>query len=179
MTAAAIAREIGVSRSAVLGKVHRLGLGGRARTKSAKVASAAADGGRPCKEKVPTSRWQTMANGERADVIRRGVAMGKSAADLAAELETTTSAVRRAARNHDIELTRARKKGRKPQAAPSADVVPLRAIGLSDLTSTTCRWPIGDPLEAGFGFCGARCVAGEPYCAAHQAVAFAAPGVRP
>jgi GcrA cell cycle regulator len=30
-----------------------------------------------------------------------------------------------------------------------------------------CRWPIGDPQHADFHFCGARRVAGRPYCAAH------------
>ncbi len=41
-------------------------------------------------------------------------------------------------------------------------------IHLDELTSTTCRWPIGNPGEADFGFCG-----GEPvgvYCAYHHRV---------
>ena len=35
-----------------------------------------------------------------------------------------------------------------------------------------CRWPIGDPREAGFHFCGERQADGRPYCAQHWAMAF-------
>lgn len=30
-----------------------------------------------------------------------------------------------------------------------------------------CRWPIGDPKTPDFFFCGARAIAGKPYCAYH------------
>ncbi len=43
----------------------------------------------------------------------------------------------------------------------AADAVPL-----IELKPSMCRWPIGDPGEAGFGFCGRAC-AGS-YCASHQ-----------
>lgn len=40
---------------------------------------------------------------------------------------------------------------------------------LIDLTDTCCHWPVGDPREAGFFFCGAVVrVEGDPYCAAHM-----------
>lgn len=32
----------------------------------------------------------------------------------------------------------------------------------------TCRWPLGDPLEPGFGFCGCQAMPGKPYCEAHS-----------
>jgi len=44
---------------------------------------------------------------------------------------------------------------------------------LMQLTNLTCRWPCGDPREAGFFFCGALTadnVAGRVYCAAHTAM---------
>ena len=40
-------------------------------------------------------------------------------------------------------------------------------ISILDITRRTCRWPIGDPKEPGFGFCGRRSLDGEPYCAEH------------
>lgn len=41
-------------------------------------------------------------------------------------------------------------------------------IGLLDLTEHTCKWPVGDPLRAGFGFCGASKDSGSgPYCSEH------------
>lgn len=46
-------------------------------------------------------------------------------------------------------------------------------IGLFDLTETTCRFPIGDPREEGFGYCGAPSpFGGSPYCAFHHALAY-------
>jgi hypothetical protein len=44
-----------------------------------------------------------------------------------------------------------------------------RLVALSDLTLTTCRWPIGDPHDEGFRFCGAPCV--ENYCTDHNRIA--------
>lgn len=39
-----------------------------------------------------------------------------------------------------------------------------------------CKWPIGDPREEGFQFCGAAATGN--YCADHHAIAFAAPKPR-
>lgn len=39
------------------------------------------------------------------------------------------------------------------------------------LTVASCRWPIGDPRDADFGFCG-RARADGPYCQGHSQMAF-------
>ena len=39
-------------------------------------------------------------------------------------------------------------------------------------TRHQCLWPIGDPSDPGFHFCGEPSVAGKPYCAKHCAVAY-------
>jgi len=46
-----------------------------------------------------------------------------------------------------------------------------RRVALLDLRDTMCRWPIGDPREAGFGFCGARAT-GAVYCGYHAQIAY-------
>lgn len=43
---------------------------------------------------------------------------------------------------------------------------------LMDLEPRMCRWPCGDPKEEGFGFCGAKTIAGIPYCAEHAKLAY-------
>ena len=43
---------------------------------------------------------------------------------------------------------------------------------LVDLEPHECRWPVGDPLAPGFGFCAAERVPGIPYCAAHALRAY-------
>lgn len=63
---------------------------------------------------------------------------------------------------------------------PVAEVVPLPApvspaaydatcpgVTLLELTSKTCRWPLGDPREESFRFCGHVSLESRPYCAHH------------
>jgi len=38
-------------------------------------------------------------------------------------------------------------------------------------TDETCRWPIGDPQQPGFGYCGCAVDGGSVYCLEHRAVA--------
>jgi GcrA cell cycle regulator len=40
------------------------------------------------------------------------------------------------------------------------------------LDRNDCRWPIGDPRQAEFHFCGAPQLAGRPYCELHWRMAF-------
>jgi GcrA cell cycle regulator len=76
-----------------------------------------------------------------------------------------------------------------PANAPGkpAEAVPLAAlanmtsradgklVSILELTEKICRWPVGDPKEPGFGYCGAEAYTGHPYCAEHVAIAFQAP----
>jgi hypothetical protein len=51
-----------------------------------------------------------------------------------------------------------------------------RAFGapcsLLELGEATCRWPLGEPGEAGFAFCGAGPLERYPYCPAHCLIAY-------
>lgn len=42
-----------------------------------------------------------------------------------------------------------------------------------------CRWPIGDPGEESFHFCGAKPALGKPYCPEHCLVAYRKPEEKP
>lgn len=52
----------------------------------------------------------------------------------------------------------------KPKKAETASLV--------DLGPNCCRWPIGDPRDEGFHFCGRKTLPGKPYCAEHAAIAY-------
>ena len=39
-------------------------------------------------------------------------------------------------------------------------------------TFDDCQWPIGDPQEKDFHFCGADTIIGKPYCKAHCDAAY-------
>src|SRR3546814_9250235 len=47
-----------------------------------------------------------------------------------------------------------------------------KRVGLLELTERVCKWPIGDPNDDDFAFCGLPAVPGKPYCPHHVAVAF-------
>lgn len=55
--------------------------------------------------------------------------------------------------------------------APSP-ATPSNPVTLLELTDQTCRWPIGDPQEADFHFCGVRPIAESPYCNGHHLIAY-------
>lgn len=68
-----------------------------------------------------------------------------------------------------------------PPASPSPVASPVglperpagSPISLLDLTFSTCRWPIGDPGDPSFGYCGALADgASGPYCPHHRAIAY-------
>lgn len=60
-----------------------------------------------------------------------------------------------------------RRAGTKP--APKKET---HVYTLADLNSQTCRWPIGDPKEEDFYFCGKPVIQGKPYCLDHCAAAY-------
>lgn len=48
----------------------------------------------------------------------------------------------------------------------------LQKCSLMELNEHTCRWPVGNPGDPGFFFCGATPVDELPYCAYHSRIAY-------
>ncbi len=46
---------------------------------------------------------------------------------------------------------------------------------LTDLDNHTCRWPLGDPKDENFRFCGRKVRMGQTYCEEHSALAYVKP----
>jgi GcrA cell cycle regulator len=64
---------------------------------------------------------------------------------------------------------------------PSAEEleIPLNERrSIQTLTEVSCRWPIGDPQQSDFHFCGRKKVLGLPYCEFHARRAFQPPQPR-
>jgi GcrA cell cycle regulator len=68
----------------------------------------------------------------------------------------------------------------EPYVPPAEELeIPLNERKyIQTLTETCCRWPIGDPQQADFHFCGKSKVAGLPYCEFHARRAFQPPQPR-
>ena len=61
-----------------------------------------------------------------------------------------------------------------PKRRPSAkdEEEPVDIVRLESLSSDMCSWPVGNPGDRGFHFCGEPSGPGKPYCGKHCAVAY-------
>ena len=180
-TASQIADELGgVSRNAVIGKAHRLGLDARpspvkAGEEKEKKASASAgtakappraDGsGRraPAAEpaetgeeeapRPPRSPQRPQPDGIQYRSIGPGGFVRQGPGDTQASIPPAPPR-------------------RLVPAKPSAEIA--GKTSLLDLNDKVCRWPMGHPGEADFHFCGENVNPGFPYCVAHCGRAYQA-----
>lgn len=183
MTASQIAEELGgVSRNAVIGKAHRLGLKSRpspvkAKSKTAKKKPAAKPKkvAKPAKSKKPKEEH----------VARRAMPPPTPAA-------RTHAAQQARAPKHDgpkivsVGPGGFLRQGPGDQQAPIPPAPPRRLVpakpseeiadktGLLDLSDKVCRWPMNHPGEPDFHFCGEEVNPGFPYCVEHCGRAFQA-----
>ena len=123
----------GVTRNAVIGKVHRLGLSGRVKP-----------GTNPAGRQAVKPRPPGLGAPEAAPVAPVLQAFGATVATG----------------------------GDQRWAAEEVGLPESQRVSILDLRDSMCRWPIGDPSKADFGFCGGRSVTGLPYCAHHCRIAY-------
>jgi len=169
-SASQIAKELGgVTRNAVIGKVHRLGLSNRvgAAPEPAPKAKATDPAPKPAApaRSAPKPAAPAASAAPRAD---------KPAADPAPAPSATPSQ-RRPIIPAGQPLPPQPSAGEiSPEALASVREVEKKArkLTLMELTERTCKWPIGDPATEDFWFCGLSTQPGKPYCEAHVGVAF-------
>ncbi|MCP4316629.1 MAG: GcrA cell cycle regulator [Hyphomicrobiales bacterium] len=144
LSASQIAAELGgVSRNAVIGKVHRLSLPGRAKSggSSASRAKRVSTASRSSNYSSRTGATRSIPRSSGATALKQEVI-----ADAVAEIDLR----------------------------PVEDVVvPIfRKLALTELTEKTCKWPVGDPMQEDFYFCGSDSDDSGPYCNYHSKLAF-------
>jgi GcrA cell cycle regulator len=54
----------------------------------------------------------------------------------------------------------------------AAEVGEMRRVGLLEIGAIQCRWPLGDPTEDDFAYCGLEAAKGHAYCAGHCRMAY-------
>jgi GcrA cell cycle regulator len=157
LSASQIAKQLGgVTRNAVIGKVHRLGLSGRAKPSSPARKAAAA------KTAAAAAR---RAAGKTAAPRKRAKPAAKTAAPATAEAATRAPSAPPKPKMTVQELIK----------TPPLEAKPLangEFATILTLTDHMCKWPIGDPGAESFRFCGRKTDPEEPYCLAHSRVAY-------
>ncbi|ARC89239.1 GcrA family cell cycle regulator [Rhodovulum sp. MB263] len=178
-SASQIAKELGgVTRNAVIGKVHRLGLSNRAGAAPARPAPAAAAATAPAAKEKPAPKPEAAPAAAPAAPASPSPATPESRP--AAAQEPQDAAPPPAATRKAIVPA-----GQPLPPQPSANEISPEALAsvrevektakrltLMELTERTCKWPIGDPATDDFWFCGLPVQQGKPYCEAHVGVAF-------
>ena len=167
-SASQIAKELGgVTRNAVIGKVHRLGLSNRAGTGASAPAKPAA------KEKAPPK--PVLETKSATPPKPKPVPKDDNAEPELDENGIPISAARRAIIPAGQPLPPQPSANEiSPEALAKVNEVEKTAkkITLMELTEKTCKWPVGDPATEDFWFCGLNVQQGKPYCEAHVGVAF-------
>jgi GcrA cell cycle regulator len=136
LSASQIAKQLGgVTRNAVIGKVHRLGLSGR--------AAPSQPARRPAPRPAPRAPKPAVAK-----VVKP--AASPEAPNPAREVRPAPVA--------------APAEAKRLPSGEYATVLTLR--------EGMCKWPIGDPADTEFRFCGRRSGAGTAYCEAHAQLAY-------
>ena len=175
-SASQIAKELGgVTRNAVIGKVHRLGLSNRVgpgtpleeEVEEVVVVAAPAPAAPPPPVEAPEPVVEPVRVAEPA----RPVAAAPAASTAAPAPIPLRKAIIPAGQPLPPQPSA---NEISPEALASVREVEKRAkkLTLMELTERTCKWPIGDPATEDFWFCGLPSVAGKPYCEAHVGVAF-------
>jgi GcrA cell cycle regulator len=179
-TASQIADELGgVSRNAVIGKAHRLGLEARpspvkpGEEKEHRTPAAAAPTPKPAPAERPAPRPAAAA----------------AAPEQAAPAHPAPQ--RQRAQSDNIQYRSIGpggfiRQGPGDQQAPIPPAPPRRLVpakpspevadktSLLDLNDRICKWPMGHPGEPDFHFCGNATNPGFPYCVEHCGVAYQA-----
>lgn len=150
LSASQIAKQLGgVTRNAVIGKVHRLGLSGRAKPSSPARKAAAA---------------KTAANAPKAS------ARATVATTATAETKSKPKPVRAPSAPRTPRVI-----AEIPTPPAPLDAKPMsngEFATILTITDHMCKWPIGDPSANNFRFCGRKTDPEEPYCLAHSRVAY-------
>ena len=170
-SASQIAKELGgVTRNAVIGKVHRLGLSNRAGTGASAPAKPAA-----AKEKAAPSAPKMETKAAIKPKPPKSTLPAVKEEVLLDENGIPISAARRAIIPAGQPLPPQPSANEiSPEALAKVNEVEKTAkkISLMELTEKTCKWPVGDPATPDFWFCGLPTQTGKPYCEAHVGVAF-------
>jgi GcrA cell cycle regulator len=178
MTATQIAEELGgVSRNAVIGKAHRLGLPSRP---SPVKPNDKSDAPKPAPQPRAAAPAPAPAPSPAKQERPAAAAPAPAPAAAPAPAKSDSPALRSVGPGGFV------RQNPGDQAPPATPAPPRRLVpakpskeiegktSLLDLNDRICKWPMGHPGEPDFHFCGDKVNPGFPYCVAHCGHAYQA-----
>jgi GcrA cell cycle regulator len=174
-TASQIADELGgVSRNAVIGKAHRLGLEQRpppVKAGEEKDSKKAAPAAVPPKSAAPKASAAKAAPTTAEPTDDAPPAPAPPRTEIQYRSIGPGGFIRQGPGDQQPPIPPAPPRRLVP-AKPSPEVADKTS--LLDLNDRICKWPMGHPGEPDFHFCGQPSNPGFPYCVAHCGVAYQA-----
>lgn len=163
LSTAEIGKKLGISKNAVVGKLHRLGWNAAANDAPNKPGTTKKSGAESKKVAVKKTVVKT------PKVSKKTIKASPKKAEKPAK---TKSVVAEKPKRISV-------RGSAKESAVHQRMV-QHALEMANLKPNQCRWPIGDPDSEGFHFCGQPVFVGKPYCYEHckQAYQFTAPPKR-
>lgn len=144
LTTGEIGKRLGVSKNSIVGKVHRLGLSGRPS---------------PIKKKEDNDSEAEASETVVKQMKEKTAPKEPKPAKVKAEKPAPAAVpVEKAAEKTECPA--------KPSRSHNGKTM------LTDLDNHTCRWPLGDPKDENFHFCGKKVRIGQTYCDEHANIAY-------
>lgn len=178
LTTGEIGRRLGVSKNSIVGKVHRLQLDGR--PSPIKKKDEAGE-----KKPAKTTAQSKVSQTSKVPQTPKAALPAKPAPAALPKIPQVPriSQVPQTSQTPKAEPRKEEKKPEKTQVflskEMSAPIIPNARpksrdgrITLTDLDNHTCRWPLGDPTDENFHFCGKKVRVGQTYCDEHSATAY-------
>lgn len=184
VTTGEIGKRLGISKNSIVGKVHRLGLEGRPSPikrsdenfsdKPVKKVEK-----KPIKDKVDGKKTATPSpvksepkkepdKSAASAAPKQPIAEKKSTVAQSSQTKSVDKKIDNQIEEEDIKLIKSL------EIKPEKNYL-KENISLTDLDNHTCRWPLGDPKDADFHFCGRKVKTGQTYCDEHSAIAYVKP----
>jgi GcrA cell cycle regulator len=145
----------GLTRNAVIGKVHRLGLAGRVKA-------------------PPPTRSADNGAGVRAESVSQVAAAPRRAVPRPSHSAAgVTTHARSVQGNTALALAEMSEEAPHLARAPEDVVVAMSLrVTIVELRESMCKWPLGDPSSSEFRYCGSPAHTNTPYCQYHGKLAY-------